>query len=287
MSTSALQLLLEQLDLERIEDNLFRGQSSDMGGFSVFGGHVLGQALVAAQRTVSDRYAHSLHAYFLRPGDMKAPIVYEVDRIRDGSSFTTRRVVAIQHGRPIFNMSCSFQLAEQGVEHQNTMPAVPPPEELSSEQELRLKFAERVPQALRKFITRELAIEMRPVNPVDPLQPQPREPFNQVWLRTAGELPTDLALHQALLAYASDFNFMGTALMPHGLSFMQGNLQGASIDHVMWFHRPFRIDDWVLYSMDSPSASNARGFNRGAIYTRDGGLVASTAQEGLMRIRAS
>lgn len=280
-----LSSLLEQLHLEQIEHHLFRGQSSDLGGVSVFGGQVVAQALIAAQRTVEGRLAHSLHAYFLRPGDKKAPIVYDVDRIRDGRSFTTRRVVAIQHGRPIFSMSASFQVAEQGVDHQAPMPEAPAPDELKSEQQLREELAQRMPEPLRAFISRRLAIDMRAVDPVDPVSPEPKAAEAKVWLKAKGELPDDQALHQAVLAYASDFNFMGTALRPHGLSFMQGNLQAASIDHALWFHRPLRIDRWLLYCMDSPSAFGARGFNRGAIYDADGVLVASCAQEGLMRLR--
>ena len=286
MSTVALSDLLAQLDLERLEDDLFRGQSTDLGGISVFGGQVLGQALVAAQRTVTDRMCHSLHAYFLRPGDMRAPIIYEVDRIRDGRSFTTRSVHAIQHGRPIFVMSASFQAIEDGLEHQMPMPNALSPETLKSERELRSQLAERVPAPLRKLIDRDLGIEMRPVNPVDFFAPEKRAPENKVWIRSAGELPDDPCLHQALLAYASDFNFMGTSLLPHGITFMQGNLQGASLDHAMWFHRPFRMDQWLLYVMDSPSAAAARGFNRGSVYAQDGTLIASCAQEGLIRVRA-
>ena len=284
-TANLLQDLLNLLDLEPIEVNLFRGQSRDIGGRSVFGGQVLGQALVAAGRTVEGRTAHSLHAYFLRPGDMEAPIVYDVDRIRDGKSFTTRRVVAIQHGRPIFNLAASYQIDEDGVEHQATMPQVPGPEGLANEQALREQVAHRVPAKLRDKFTRERPIEIRPVDPPDIFEPEKSEPVQYAWIRAAGTIPDELSLHQCMLAYASDFNLLGTALRPHQLSFMQPQLQGASLDHTMWFHRPFRMDDWLLYSMDSPSASGARGFNRGSIYTRDGVLVASVAQEGLIRVR--
>ncbi len=293
---SALAKLLGLLDLEQIEDNIFRGESVDIGSGSVFGGQVLGQALRAAGRTVeAERKAHSLHAYFILPGDVKAPIVYEVDRIRDGRSFTTRRVVAVQHGRPIFNMAASFQIEEDGADHQAEMPDVPGPEALQSEQALRRRIAEklaeepdaRVPEQLRMAAARAWAIEFRPVEPTDPLRPEKRPPRRHVWLRAAGPLPDDDAVHQSMLALASDYGLMGTALLPHGLSFMQPGFQAASLDHAMWFHRPFRLDDWLLYAMDSPSASNARGLNRGQLFTRDGRLVASVAQEGLMRERRS
>ena len=282
----ALQNLLAQLDLETLDENLFRGTSADLGGFSVFGGQVVAQALVAAQRTIdADRPAHSLHAYFLRPGDMKASIIYQVERLRDGKSFGTRRVLALQHGRPIFSLSASFQIEEQGLDHQAPSPDAPPPESLPTEQELRMQLAERVPEPLRRFLNREVGIEMRPVAPVDFFTPERRAPIQQVWLRVAHPLPDEPGLHRALLAYASDFNLLGTSLLPHGITFFQGNLQGASLDHALWFHRPFRIDDWILYHMESPSASGARGFNLGGFYTRDGRRIASSAQEGLLRLR--
>ncbi len=280
-----VQELLEHLSLERLEDNLFRGDSRDIGGKSVFGGQVLGQALVAAGQTVKGRSTHSLHGYFLRPGDHNAPIVYEVERIRDGSSFTTRRVVAIQHGRPIFNMSASFQIDEEGVGHQAPMPEAPPPEGLLSIPELRRQVADRLPESRRKILTMDRPIEIRPVDPGDLFQPEPRPPSKQVWFRAAGSLPEDPALHQTVLAYASDFTLLMTAFLPHGLSFFRRGLQVASLDHAMWFHRPFCMDDWLLYDMDSPSAANCRGLCRGNIFTRDGQLVASVAQEGLIRLR--
>ena len=282
----ALLNLLSQLDLETLDENLFRGTSADLGGFSVFGGQVVAQALVAAQRTLDPaRSAHSLHAYFLRPGDMKASIVYQVECLRDGKSFATRRVLALQHGKPIFSLSASFQVAEEGLDHQAPAPQAPPPESLPTEQELRARLAERVPEPFRRFLNREVGIEMRPVAPVDFFTPERRAPIQQVWLRVAHPLPDEPGLHRALLAYASDFNLLGTSLLPHGITFFQGNLQGASLDHALWFHRPFRIDDWILYHMESPSASGARGFNLGGFYTRDGRRIASSAQEGLLRLR--
>ena len=276
--------LLVQLDLERLEENLFRGDSRDIGGRSVFGGQVLGQALMAAGRTVEDRRCHSIHGYFLRPGDMEAPIVYEVDRIRDGRSFTTRRVVAIQHGRAIFNLSASFQVVEDGVEHQSRMPDLPGPDGLMSETELRREVAHRVPEKVRDVFTRERAIEIRPVEPIDLFEPAKHPPRKHCWIRARGSLPDDFALHQCMLAYASDFTLLSTAARPHGLSFLQRHVQAASLDHAMWFHREFRMDDWLLYVQDSPSASNGRGFNRGSLYTRDSRLIASVAQEGLILI---
>ena len=278
-----VQSLLNHLSLEHLEENLFRGKSRDIGGKSVFGGQVLGQSLTAASQTVAGRAAHSLHAYFLRPGDMLAPIVYEVDRIRDGKSFTTRRVVAVQHGRAIFNMAASFQVAEAGVEHQAEMPRVPGPEDLPGSMTLAKKAAEQAPENVRKFLLRKRPIEFRPIRPLDPLNPEPCAPYREVWFRTAGTLPNEPAVHKAVLAYASDYSLLGTALLPHGLSFLQTTLQAASLDHAMWFHRDFRIDQWLLYVMDSPSASNARGLSRGSIFSRNGELVASVAQEGLMR----
>lgn len=286
----ALQDLLTVLDLERLEYNLFRGESRDIGGHSVFGGQVMGQALVAAGRTVENRSIHSFHGYFLRPGDMYAPIVYDVDRIRDGKSFTTRRIVAIQHGKPIFNGAASFQVKEEGVEHQNELPDVPGPESLANEIELRKAYIDKIPESMRDTYLLPKPIEIRPCAPMNPFELEIREPIKHVWFRTAdhlGDLEEAELMHQALLAYSSDFGLMGTAMLPHGITFMQSNLQAASLDHAMWFHRPFRADEWLLYSIDSPSASGARGLNRGSIYTQSGTLVASTAQEGLMRLRPS
>lgn len=278
--------LLSIIRIERLEDNLYRGENRDIGGRSVFGGQVLGQALYAAANTVpTDRVVHSLHGYFLRPGDMKVPIVYDVDRIRDGKSFTTRRVVAIQHGKPIFNGAFSFKLPEEGVEHQSQMPDVPGPDELVSDTELRKKWSERVPPSFREVFTRERPVDIRVVNPMNPFEPDAREPARYHWFKTLSPIPDEPMLHTALLAYASDFGLMGTAMLPHKLSFVQSNIQAASIDHAMWFYRPFRMDEWLLYAIDSPTASGARGLNRGNIFTQDGVLVASTIQEGLMRLR--
>lgn len=284
--TRVLTELVELLALERIEENLFRGQSQDLGWGQVFGGQVLGQALSAAAQTVpKDRHVHSLHAYFLRPGDAHKPIVYDVDRIRDGSSFTTRRVVAIQSGRPIFNLSSSFQLEEEGFEHAEEMPEAPGPEGLESELDLWKKRADRLPEGIRARALADRPIELRPTDPVDPFEPEVKEPRHAVWVRAAGELPDDAALHCYLLAYSSDFSFVTTAMRPHGATWVDPRFQVASIDHVMWFHRPFRMDEWLLHVMESPSASGARGFARGRFFTRDGRLVASTAQEGLIRRR--
>lgn len=279
--------LVSLLDLETIEHNLFRGQNYDVGGRSVFGGQVVSQALMAAMRTLEDnRQAHSLHAYFLRPGDMKAPIIYEVDRIRDGGSFTTRRVVAIQHGEAIFSMSCSFQIDEDGFEHQAvTMPDVPAPEDVEPEIAIRHRLAHKVPERFRDAFTQERPIEIRPIDPVDFFAPEEKPPRKQAWFRVPSTLSDDLAYHQALLAYASDFGLMGTGMLPHKLSFVDPTVQAASLDHAMWFHHSFRMDEWLLYDTESPSASNARNFNRGLIYSQDGKLIASVVQEGLMRVR--
>lgn len=282
-----LQDLLDLLNLEPLEDNLFRGQSRDLGGHSVFGGQVLGQALVAASRTVVGSVPHSLHAYFLRAGDMDAPIVYEVDRVRDGRSFRARRVQAIQHGRPIFSMIVSFQDPEPGLEHQIPMPDVPRPEELRFQRELRRQWIveseQELPDRVCAALLRELAIEFKPVEPWNPLAPDQREPQQAIWFRAAGELPKDPLLHQCVLAYASDFNLLSTALLPYGKSWFQRDMVVASIDHALWFHRELRADDWLLYVMDSPSAQGSRGMSRGLIYQADGTLVASVAQESLMR----
>jgi acyl-CoA thioesterase-2 len=273
------------LDLEYIEHNIFRAESVDIGSGTVFGGQALAQSLVAAQRTVDDeRRAHSMHGYFILPGDVDAPIVYEVDRLRDGNSFTTRRIVAIQHGRAIFNMAASFQAPETGATHQAEMPDVPGPEALPRELELVRAVEDQIPEDLRSLYTRERPIEFRPVDPVDPFDPATKPPSHHVWFRARGELPDDRLLHQSVLAYASDYGLLSTALRPHGLSFVQPDLQLASLDHALWFHRPVRADDWLLYATDSPSAAGARGFTRGQIFAQDGTLVASVAQEGLMRV---
>jgi len=281
--------LVTLLALEKVEENLFRGQSQDLGWGRVFGGQVLGQALsAAAQTTPPERAVHSMQAYFLRPGDVNKPIVYEVDRIRDGGSFTTRRVVAIQSGAAILNMAASFQKDETGFEHQDAMPDVPPPEAVPTEQE---RFAEaaaanRVPTQFLDRFTNEQAFEMRPLEVIDdPFKPTPMPPRRTVWLKATGRLPDDPALHRYLLAYTSDHGFLATALFPHGVTFFAGNVQVASLDHVVWFHAPLRVDEWLLHVMDSPVAHGSRGLVRGRVFTRDGRLVASTAQEGLIRLR--
>jgi acyl-CoA thioesterase-2 len=283
---NVLQELLELLRLERIEQNLFRGQSQDLGWGAIFGGQVLGQALSAAAQTVpADRPVHSLHGYFLRQGVASKPVVYDVDFIRDGKSFTTRRVVAIQNGQAIFSMSASFQQLEDGYDHAATMPSMPGPDDLVSEAELGRKLADKIPDALRKIVMADRPIEIRPVEPSNPLRPVAKPPQRAVWFRAVDSLPDDPALHRYLLAYASDFHFLATAMQPHAVSWLVPGMQVASLDHAMWFHRPFRMDEWLLYVIDSPSASGARGLVRGQLFTRDGVLVASTVQEGLMRHR--
>lgn len=278
--------LLRLLDLEPLEVNIYRGNSRDVGSGRVFGGQVLAQALVAARRTLDeDREAHSIHGYFILPGDVNAPIVYFVDRLRDGKSFTTRQVTAIQHGRAIFNMAASFQVAEEGLEHQLTMPDVPPPEELRSELDLIREAASRFPELVRSVLTQERPIDFRPVDPIDFFDPDAKRPVKHVWIRAIGEIPGPAIVHQAVLAYASDHGLLASALLPHRISLYNPKMQAATLDHALWFHRPFRMDDWLLYAIDSPSAGGARGFTRGSIYTRDGVLVASTAQEGLIRLR--
>jgi acyl-CoA thioesterase-2 len=282
-----LEDLLALLELEPIEENLFRGRSQDLGFRQLFGGQVLGQALSAASKTVvSDRHVHSLHSYFLRPGDVSMPVVYTVDRVRDGGSFTTRRVVAIQKGQPIFTMTASFQGEEPGVSHHAPMPQVPGPEGLPTDIDLLRRHADRMPERVREKFLGDKPIEMRPVAARDPFAPAPAEPLKYVWLRANGELPEDPQVHRYVLAYASDFNLITTGLLPHGLSVMQPGLQIASIDHALWFHGNFRMNDWLLYAMESPWAGNARALAHGRIFTRDGRLVASVSQEGLVRQRA-
>lgn len=286
--SEVLRELVALLALERLEKNLFRGQSQDLGWGTVFGGQVLGQALSAAAQTVEvERVVHSMHGYFLRPGKVDRPIVYDVDRIRDGHSFTTRRVVAVQDGEAIFSLSASFQVEEEGLEHAAQMPeGVPGPETLLSEQALALRIADRIPQPLRERAVSDKPIEIRPVNPVNVLKPDVRPPQKQVWFRAAGALPDDPALHRYVLAYASDFHFLPTAVQPHGVSWLSPGMQMASLDHSIWFHRPFRMDEWLLHVVESPSASGGRGLVRGQFFSQDGRLVASTAQEGLIRLRA-
>ena len=276
--------LIHLLRLERIEDNIFRGASRDLGSPQVFGGQVLGQALSAAQHTVEGRVAHSLHAYFLRRGDNNAPIVYEVDRARDGGSFSNRRVVAIQHGRPILNLAASFQNPEDGLEHHDVMPDVPPPDGLKDLTHLAADVLDTIPVKLRRFMTDQRPCEFRPVEQTSLDAREKLPPVKHVWIRAVDALPSDTALHQNLLAYVSDFELLMTATLPHGISFTRGNLILASLDHALWFHREFRMDEWLLYAMDSPTASGARGFARGQFFTQDGTMVASTTQEGLVRV---
>jgi acyl-CoA thioesterase-2 len=285
----AVDNLLSILDLEPLEDNLFRGRSPQQGWQRVYGGQVLGQGLVAAVRTVDKaRIAHSLHAYFLQPGDLSRPIIYGVDRVRDGGSFTTRRVTATQHGRAMFVMSVSFHKAEPGLDHQMAMPkGVPPPEQLPSEQDLKARMLAELPENMRRYWEQERPIELRPVDVSRYFAREKRTPEQHIWMRATGRLPDDLALHQCVLAYASDFSLLDTALIAHGKLMFDKDMQLASLDHALWLHRPFRADDWLLYAQDSPSSYGARGFCRGSIFTRDGVLVASVAQEGLMRERTS
>jgi acyl-CoA thioesterase II len=282
--------LIELLSLERLEDNLFRGQSRDIGTKYVFGGQVLGQALSAAQATLDPangaRTAHSLHAYFLKAGDIEHPIVYQVDRTRDGGSFSVRRVTAIQHGQPIFFLAASFQKHEDGGEHQLSMPEVPKPEDIEPAPALPPEVFAKLPTKVQRWLSRMGPFEFRHVYPRDELNPPKRPPFQQVWFRLGERVGDAPELHRALLAYASDFHLLGTATFPHGISYYQPNVQMASLDHALWFHRPFRADEWLLYSIDSPSAQGGRGLARGLIYDRNGKLVASSAQEGLIRVVA-
>jgi len=278
--------LLKLLTLERIEDRIFRGESRDLGGARVFGGQVLGQALTAASYTVQGRSVHSLHAYFLVAGDVSAPIVYEVELARDGKSFSNRRVVAIQHGQPIFNMTASFQVPEQGLEHQAEMPRVPGPEGLADVRELPPDVLEKVPEKMRRFLTHERPFEFRPVEPIHVSAPPRAAPVRHIWVKTVDVLPDNADLHRNVLAYVSDYQLVSTATLPHGIHFAEGNVQLASLDHAMWFHRPFRADEWLLYAMESPNASGGRGLALGRFFTRDGLLVASTAQEGVVRVWA-
>ncbi len=284
--SAVLDKLVSLLALERIEENLFRGQVQDLGWGQVFGGHVLGQALSAALQTVPpDRAVHSLHGYFLLSGSVDRPIVYDVDRIRDGKSFTTRRVVAIQGGEAIFSMSASFQIAEPGFDHQAEMPKIPGPDGLASQAELARGMASRIPEPVRERFIAESPIEIRPVEPENWFNPKPRPPRSASWLRANGKLPDDPAVHRYVLAYASDFNFLSASMYPHGVSWLTPGMHVASLDHAMWFHRPFRADEWILEVVESPSASGARGLSRAQFFTRDGALVASTVQEGLIRKR--
>jgi acyl-CoA thioesterase-2 len=272
--------LLSILDLEELEVNIFRGRSPQEERQRVFGGQVAGQALVAAGRTVDGRVTHSLHAYFLRPGDPTKPILYEVDRIRDGKSFATRRVVAIQHGRAIFHLSASFQTVEAGLEHQMPMPEAPDPESLPDWAEWMTARMAQMPEEMRRWFTRERPIEVRYV---DRLEPGRRPPRLLVWIRAAERLPDSPLIHQCAVAYASDLTLLDAATVSHGIEWADPRFQIASLDHAMWFHRPFRADEWLLYAQESPSASGARGFSTGHLFTRAGVHVVSVAQEGLMR----
>ena len=283
--TSAVQDLLAILDLEVLEQNLFRGSSPQVGWQRVFGGQVIGQALVAASRTVEGRSPHSLHGYFLLPGDPKVPIIYDVERIRDGRSFTTRRVKAIQHGQPIFTLSASFHIDEPGLSHQMAMPDVPKPDQLPSESDIRERVMPLMPDPVRAYFERERPIELRPVEFKRYMTRDGLDPYFNVWIRATGTLPEDPAIHQAVLAYASDMTLLDSTLVAHGRTVFEREIQAASLDHALWFHRPFRADEWLLYAQDSPFAGGARGFARGSIFTSDGVLVASVAQEGLIRHR--
>jgi acyl-CoA thioesterase II len=287
---SAVQELIETLNLEPLELNLFRGRSPQSRWQRVFGGQVIGQALVAACRTVegvASRPPHSLHAYFLLGGDPKVPIIYEVDRIRDGKSFTTRNVKAIQHGHAIFSMSVSFHVHEEGLSHQFKMPDVPKPDALPTETELKERVWPLMPEPVRRYYERERPIELRPVEYGRYLGEKSEDGRFHVWMRATGRLPDEPAIHQCVLAYASDMMLLDAALIPHGLSVFSENIMAASLDHALWFHRPFRADEWLLYAQDSPNLSDSRGFSRGLIFAIDGTLVASVAQEGLLRMRRS
>jgi len=283
-SNNSIEELLQLMELETLEVNLFRGESRDIGTSRVFGGQVLAQAIIAASRTVDEGTIHSLHAYFLRAGDAEAPIVYNVERNRDGRSFKSRRVVAIQHGRPIFTMAASFQLEQEGLNHQFEMPDVPMPEDLSSESDVPEDRLETVPPLLRRWFSRTGPFDFRPVRKTDVFNPQAQAPYSNIWFRLNKKIEVSDLMHRALMAYASDFHLVGTATLPHGISFIQDDLLMASLDHGMWFHRPARVDDWMLYSCDSPSSSGGRGLARGLIYDRSGRLVASTIQEGMIRV---
>lgn len=280
--------LLDLLQLEQLEEELFRGQSENLGLPQVYGGQVIGQALSAARYTVpSDRAVHSFHSYFLYKGDPNKPIIYDVDNLRDGKSFSTRRVKAIQYGKPIFYLTASYHIHEQGFEHQNEMPNVPGPENFASETELAAKIADKLPLQVQKIFCGEKPIEIRPVVVVNPLNPQEEKPKQYLWIRSNGTMPDDLLVHQYLLAYASDWGFLVTALHPHKVSLLTPKFQIATIDHSMWYHRPFKMDDWLLFAIESPNASATRGLVRGEIYNRSGELVATAVQEGVMRFNKS
>ena len=283
---TTIERLVELMDLEVIEENIFRGESQDIGSPQVFGGQVLGQALMAASRTVEGRLVHSLHAYFLRRGDFEAPIVYEVDRARDGGSFSNRRIIAVQHGEQIFNMTASFQKPEDGLEHQSKMPEVKPPNELEDLVDLiKPEWVEQLPARIKRMLTRRRPFEVRPVEIPHFLTNQTGEPIKHSWIRANGKVPNHEGLHQALLAYVSDYDLLTTAILPHGTNLMQNRFQMASLDHAMWFHKPMMIDQWMLFAYESTRSSGSRGFARAEIFAQDGTLIASTSQEGLMRVR--
>ncbi|MGE7205016.1 acyl-CoA thioesterase [Sphingomonas sp. NPDC019816] len=281
-----VQGLVDLLDVEEIDTDLFRGARRPGGQGRVFGGQVIAQALQAAQRsTEAPRAAHSLHAYFMRPGDERFPIIYRVERDFEGRSFATRRVIAMQKGKPILNMACSFQTPEDGMHHQDAMPDVPRPDGLPSERELLVTLGDQIPAAIRAFLSSVRPIELRPIHPRQVMAPAPGEPNQAIWFRLVAPIGDDPTLHRAILAYASDFLLLGTSTLPHGVSWLTHDMQTASLDHALWLHEPFRADEWLLYVTDSPWAGHARGFNRGRIFTADGRLVASVAQEGLIRLR--
>lgn len=283
---SVVKDFLALLELEKLEVNIYRGQNRDLGTGRVYGGQVFAQALMAARRTVDEpREAHSVHGYFLRAGDLKAPIVFFVDRPRDGGSFTSRRVTAIQHGEAIFHLSASFHAEERGLDHQSTMPDVPPPEDMPSEVDLIRAQLDAFPPELHAVLLQDRPLDIRTDSPHIPGRTRPREPHRFLWFRVVERLPDEPIVHQAILAYASDYGFLPTALAPHDIAYRDPRVFVASLDHTVWMHRPFRADEWLLYVMDSPTAANARGFVRGQIFSRDGTLVASTAQEGLLRLR--
>ncbi len=275
--------LISLLTLERLEDNLFRGSSRDIGAARVYGGQVLGQALKAAQYTVQNRQIHSLHAYFLREGDHDRPIIYEVERSRDGRSFSARRVVATQHGRPIFTLSASFQVAEQGLEYQLKSADVPAPDTLPGVHEYKSRLGGRLPEKFRRLITLSAPFDLRPVEPLDRELSANSKPGRRLWFKTIDKLPDDPDLHRAILAYASDYGLLTATLVPHGIDMFHNKLIMASIDHAMWFHRPFHADAWLLYECEALSTSNSRGLARGTIYQQDGTMIATVTQEGLIR----
>ncbi len=281
--TNVLKQFLDVLKLKQLDALHYEGCSEDLGFRNVFGGQVCGQAMMAAYQTVKGLYAHSMHGYFLRAGDPNLPIQYEAQIIRDGRSFSVRRIIARQHNKEIFTLNASFQQPETGFEHQFPMPETIGPEDLMSELEMRRRCKHLIPEHLREQFTRDRPIEIRPVNPINYADPDIRPPCKQNWFRAVDTLPDDLALHHCILTYASDFGLLGTSMLPHGVSFTQKDMQVTSLDHAIWFHRPFRADEWLLYDMDSPSASNGRGYNRGNIFNRKGELVASVCQEALIR----